>query len=114
MKQKKHKINKDDIRTYIGFYLDEVELNISVKDDLTGYKEDETLHNFGHIQVSTGHINNEDCSWDNLSFFISAGKKEFKEECKKELQQKGFEDWKDIYKKVKTLLKRAKKLNLLT
>ncbi len=109
-----NKINKDDINTYIQFYLDEVELNISVKDDLTRYDENEPLHNFGYIQVSTGHVDNEDCFWDNLNFFILAGKKEFKEECKKELQQKGFKDWKDIYKKIKILLKRAKKLNLIS
>ena len=105
---------KNKINTYIQFYLDEIELNISIKDDLTGYSENEPLYNFGYIQVSTGHINDEDCFWDNLDFFISAGKKEFKEECKKELQQKGFEDWKGIYNKIKILLKRAKKLNLIT
>ena len=110
----KDKIKKDNVQTYIQFYLDEVELNISVKDDLSGHKENDPLRNFGHFQVSTGHKDNEDCFWDNISFFISAGKKEFKEECKKELQQKGFKDWKETYKKVKTLLKRAKKLNLIS
>ena len=111
---KDNKIKKDNVQTYIQFYLDEVGLNISVKDDLSGHKKDEALHNFGYIQVSSGHIDNKDCFWDNVFFFVSAGKKEFKEECKKELQEKGFKDWKDIYKKVKTLLKRAKKLNLIT
>ena len=92
---------KDKINTNIQLYLDEVELNISVKDDLTGHKENEPLHNFGYIQVSTGHIDNKDCFWDNVFFFVSAGKKEFKEECKKELREKGFEDWKETYKKLK-------------
>lgn len=109
-----NKIKKDDINTYIQFYLDEVELNISVKDDLTGHKENEPLHNFAYIQISTGYKDKEDCFWDNVDFFILAGKKEFKEECKEELKQKGFEDWKTIYKKIKSLLKRAKKLNLIT
>lgn len=109
----KEKIKKDDVQTYIQFYLDEVELNVSVNEDLSGYKENEPLHSFGYIQVSTGHINNEDCFWDNVLFFISAGKKEFKEECKKELKEKGL-DWKDIYKKIKILLKRAEKLNLIS
>ena len=54
-------INKNDIQTNIQLFLDEVELNISVKDDLTGYSENEPLYNFGYIQVSTGHINDEDC-----------------------------------------------------
>lgn len=110
---KDNKIKKDSVQTYIEFYLDEVELNIAVKEDLSRYKEGEALCNFGHIQVSTGYLDNKDCFWDNLSFFISAGKKEFKEECKEELKQKGFEDWKSIYKKIKVLLKRAKKLNLI-
>ena len=103
-------MKKDDIQTYIQFYLDEVELNISVKKDLTGHKENEPLHNFGYIRISGYNY----CFWDNVDFFISAGKKEFKEECKEELKQKGFEDWKTIYKKIKSLLKRAKKLSLIT
>ena len=109
----KDKIKKDDVQTYIQFYLDEVELNISVKDDLSGHKEGEPLHNFGYIQISTGHKDNEDCFWDNVSFFVSAGKKEFKANFKKELEEKGL-DWKEAYKKVKILLKRAKKLNLIS
>lgn len=108
----KDKINKDDVQTYIQFYLDEVELNISVKEDLG--RQEERLKNFGYIQVSTGHIDKEDCFWDNLSYFLNCRKKEFKRECKKELQQKGFQDWKGIYKKIKILLKRAKKLKLIT
>jgi|GEM_PF-3788505 len=105
--------NEDNIQTYIEFHLNEVKLNISVKKDLTRYKEDEPLHHFGYIEVNTGYIDTEYCFWDGIPFFISVGKKEFKKECKKELQEKGFEDWKDIYRKIKKLLKRAKKLNLI-
>ena len=103
---------KEKINTCIQLYLNEVELNISVKEDLSC--QDGVLKNWGYIEVSTGQTEKENCFWDNLDFFINCGKKEFKEECKKELQEKGFEDWKDIYKKVKTLLKRAKKLNLIS
>lgn len=102
---------KEKINTCIQLYLNEVELNISVKKDLSC--QDGVLKNFGYIKVSTGQIGKEDCFWDNLDFFINCGKKEFKEECKKELQEKGF-NHKEIYKTIKQLLKRAKKLNILT
>lgn len=101
---------KEKIYTCVQLHLDEVELNISVKEDLSC--QDGDLANYGYIQVSTGSIGEKECFWDNLEFFLNCGEKEFKEECKKELQQKGF-DHKEIYKKIKRLLKRAKKLNKL-
>lgn len=109
MKKQDKKTQRGNIHTNVQFYLDEVELNISVKDDLSC--QDGRLRNFGYITVSTG---NEDCFLDGIDFFLNCRKKEFKEECKTELQEKGFKDWKKIYKTIKTLLKRAKKLNLIT
>jgi hypothetical protein len=103
---------KKDINTYIQFLLDEVELNISVKEDLSGYKDFEPLYQFGYFEITNGSIKDKPLSWDNLTFFISCGKKEFKKECKEGLKEKGL-DWRETYKKVKTLLKRAKKLDLL-
>lgn len=109
----KDKIKKDDVQTYIQFYLDEVELNISVKDDLSGHKEGEPLHNFGYFEISGGNIGEKPIFWDGIEWTLKVGKKEFKKEFKQELQEKNL-NWKDIYKKVKTLLKRAKKLNLIS
>jgi len=103
---------KDKINTNIQFYLEDIELNISVKGNLTKHLENEPIHNYGFIQITNGGLDDKPLFWDNVSFFISAGKKEFKEECKKELQEKGY-DWKEVYKQIKTLLKRAKKLDLL-
>ena len=102
---------KEKINTCIQLYLNEVELNISVKEDLSC--QDGVLKNYGYIQVSTGSIGEKECFWDNLDFFLNCGKKEFKQDCKKELQQKGF-NYKEVYKTIKQLLKRAKKLNILT
>jgi hypothetical protein len=103
---------KDKINTYIQFLLDEVELNIAVKEDLTGYKEGEPLHNFGYFEIKNGNIGETPIFWDGLEWTFEVGKKEFKKEFSKELQEKGL-DWKETYKKVKTLLKRVKKLDLL-
>lgn len=110
---KDNKIKKDDVQTYIQFYVDEVELNISVKDDLTGHKENEPLHNFGYFEITTGNIGEKPIFWDGIEWTLKVGKKEFKKEFSKELKEKEL-DLKETYKKVKALLKRAKKLNLLT
>jgi len=105
--------NKDDIQTYIQFYLDEVELNISVKADLTGHKENEPLHNFGFFEITNGGIEEKPIFWDGVDWTLKVGKKEFKANFKKELEEKGL-NWRETYKAVKTLLKRAKKLNLIS
>jgi len=110
---KNNKIQKDSVQTYIQFYLDEVELNISVKKDLSGHKENEPLHNFGYFQITNGDVKDKPIFWDGISWTLKVGKKEFKKEFKEELEEKNL-NWKETYKKVKTLLKRAKKLNLLT
>ena len=104
---------KDKINTYIQFYLDEVELYVSVNEDLSGHKEDEPLHNFGYFEITTGNIGEKPIFWDGIEWTFEVGKKEFKKEFSKELKEKGL-DWKETYKKVKTLLKRAKKLNLIS
>jgi hypothetical protein len=103
---------ENNISTYVQLYMNDIELNISVKKDLTGYKDDEPLYQFGYIQITDGTIGDKPFFWDNLSYFINCGKKEFKEECKEELKEKGY-DWKETYRDIKILLKRAKKLKLL-
>ena len=80
---------------------------------MTGYKEDETLHNFGYFEISGGNIGEKPIFWDGIEWTLKVGKKEFKKEFSKELKEKGL-DWKEAYKKVKILLKRAKKLNLIS
>ena len=102
---------EDKISTDIKFYLNNIELVISVTDKLT--RQEGALKNFGYIRVSTGTIDEEECFWDNIDFFISAGKKEFKEECKGDLKKCNF-PVKETYKTIKKLLKRAKKLKLLS
>lgn len=103
---------KEKRQTYVQLFLEDVELNISVKNDLTLHKDKEPLNRFGYIEITNGSLDDEPLFWDNLSFFLECGKKEFKEECGKELQKKGYV-WKEIYKQIKTLLKQAKKLNII-
>lgn len=102
-------MNKD-INTYVQFYLDEVELNLAVKKDLT--PQDGNLKNFGYFQITNGGIKEKPIFWDGIPWTLEVGRKEFKKEFRKELKEKGL-DWRETYKKVKTLLKRAKKLKLV-
>ena len=99
---------KEDILTYIQLFLNNVELNIYVDKNLKRKKE----HIFGYFQITDGKKDDEPLYWDNIEFFIEAKKERFKEECGKELEEKGY-DWKQTYKEIKTLLKRAKKLRLI-
>ena len=101
---------KNNIQTYIQFYLDDVELNISVTSKLK--KQEGNLKGFGYIQVSSGETNAHECFWDGIEFFKQCDYKTFKEECKGDLE-KGEYPVKQTYKAIKKLLKRAKKLNLL-
>ena len=102
----------NEIQTNVQFCLNDIELNISVKKDLTGYKYDEPLYQFGYFQITDGKIGDKPLFWDNVCFFTECSKKEFKEECKEELKDKGY-NWKETYRDIKILLKRAKKLKLL-
>lgn len=102
---------KTKIGTYVQLYLNNVELNISVTEDLK--REEGNLKNFGWFEISDGTINGETCSWDNLSYFFNLSFKDFKKECGDDFKRCGFgakKTWKDINR----LLKRAIKLNLLT
>jgi len=100
------------ISSYVQLYLNDIELNIAVKEDLSGYKDFEPLYQFGHFQITDGRVEDKPLFWDNLTFFLECGKKEFKEECKKELKEKE-RNWKETFREIKILLKRAKKLKLL-
>ena len=103
---------KDKIYNNVQMIYNNVELNISVDDDLTGYSINRPLFRYGYLQISDGTIKDEPIYWDNLNFFIDCRKKEFKEECKTELKEKGY-NWKEVYKDIKTLLERAENLKLL-
>jgi len=104
------KIEQKNIHIYVKLYLDDVELNLSVKEDLT--LQDGILKNFGYIEITNGDVETKPIFWDSINFFLSCGKKEFKKQCKPELKEQGY-DWKETYTKIKQLLKRAKKLNIL-
>jgi hypothetical protein len=100
----------EKIRTHIQLFKDDVELNMTVNEDLTAIEGN--LKNWGFIEITDGHLETESLFWDNIDFFLSCGKKEFKEECKEELIKAGY-NWREIYKTIKQLLKRAKKLKII-
>lgn len=101
----------EDISINIQFYCKDAELNLSVKDDLS--KQDGVLKNFGDIQITDGRLDTKPIFWDNIDFFISCNKKEFKKECKKELKEAGY-DWKEYYNIIKSLLDKAKQVKKLS
>ena len=95
---------------YVHLHTNDVELVISVTNKLK--RQTGNLEKFGWITISTGMLEDEDISWDNLFFFLSCDFKEFKKECGSELREKNFKT-KKIFKEIKQLLKQANKLNLL-
>jgi hypothetical protein len=103
---------ENKIGTFVRLYLNDIELTINVKEDLCRYEEDEALHQFGYFEITDGRTEDKPLFWDNLTFFLECGKKEFKKECKEELKEKGY-NWKEAYRDIKILLKRAKKLNII-
>jgi hypothetical protein len=101
---------KTKISTYVQLFLNSVELNIAVTEDLKG--ERSNLMNFGWFEISDGTISGETCSWDNLQFFYNLSLKDFKRECGEDLERCEF-GAKKIWKDINKLLKRAIKLKLL-
>lgn len=97
----------DKINTYVQFYLDEVELNVSVTKKLKG-----NLANFGYIRISSGMVDEKEIFWDGMEFLLSCSFEEFKEECGEDLLEAGFKV-KSTFKSMKKLLMRAVKLKLL-
>lgn len=102
--------NKTSIQTYVQLFLNNVELNIAVTKDLK--REEERLKNIGYIQITEVGINEEKCFWDNIKFFFNLSFKEYKKECKEDLDNGGY-DAKQTYKDIKRLLKRAHKMKII-
>lgn len=103
-------IKTQDIQTYIQFYFEDVQLNLCITADLK--RQEGNLKNFGYFEITDGRLEHKPLFWDNIDFFLECNKSGFKDECKKELVEAGYE-WKEIYKIIKTLLKRAKKLKII-
>lgn len=76
---------KDKIYTTVELNLDNVTLSLSVRENLK--KEKGNLKNFGCVKIHDGSLGSEEVFWDNIDYFISCRKKEFKKECKKRLRQ---------------------------
>lgn len=102
---------ENNIDIFVHLHLNDVELSVAVTDSLK--KQEGNLKNFGYIQITDGSNEDKPIFWDGINFFLECGKKEFKEECKKQLKKKNY-NWKETYKEIKTLLKKAVELELLT
>lgn len=101
----------DKIQTYVQLFLNDVELNISVTNKLK--RQEGNLKDFGFIQINNGGRDSETVFWDNLSFFYNVKYKAFKKECGDDLKKISFPP-KKTYKTIKKLIKRAKKLDLIS
>lgn len=101
---------KTAVQTYVQLFSGNVELSIAVTEKLK--REKGNLEGFGHIAVSSGEIDKDECLWDNLAFFNGISAKKFRKDCKKELEEKGFSIT-ETHKDIKKLMKRAKKLKIL-
>ena len=88
-----------------------VRLNITVKKNLKA--REDRLKNWGFIEITDGSIHSEECFYDNIDFFMNCTKKEFQEECKQDLKDKGY-NWRETYKDIKKLIKEAVRLKILT
>ena len=93
--------------TIVQLFKNNVNLSVFVNNDLTG-----NGGNFGFIEIHSGYFKDEPEFWDNIGWYLSCGKKEFKKECKKSLEDKGY-NWKETYKDMKELLNRAVELKIL-
>lgn len=99
---------KEKIGHTVELCLDEVILSIFVNDKLKADGK-----NSGYIQIGGHRDDDKNCWWDCLEFFLAASTKEFNDECKEELKEKGF-GVKETRKTIAKLFRRAIKLNLLT
>ena len=101
---------KEKINTYVQLYLNNVELNLAVTEDLKC--EEGNLKNFGYISITSGSIGEKGIFWDGIEYFLEVDYKTYKKECGKKLEKGGYEI-KQTFKDIKRLLKRAKKLKIL-
>lgn len=98
--------DKREVGLAIQLRTDNVLLTISVQENL---KSDKLS---GYIEVDNGQRDSYVVFWDNVEFFIKVRKKEFKEECLDDIIKTDL-DWKEVYKDLKALIKKAKKLKLI-
>ena len=100
----------EKINTYAEFWAGNVKLNVSTTKKLKGVKG--RMQNWGYFEITDGSLTTKPIFYDRLSFFMDCGRKEFKKECKEEIENIGL-DWDEIFRDVKRVIKRAIKLGLL-
>lgn len=101
---------KKEIITEVKLTKGNVTLGINVSEDLKLCKN-EKAENCGYIQVTDGYIDSKEVFWDNINWFLHIDD-EKKKEIVEELKEKG-QHYKGVIKDIKSVVKRALKLNLL-
>lgn len=102
----------EKIYTEVQLHKGNTTLNITVNEDLKREEREEgVLKNSGNITIHDGRLDTKEVFWDNLSYFFNIDKKK-KKDIKSELKKKG-QYYKGVVKDIKTLINRAKELDLL-
>jgi len=100
-------MEKDKIRYVVNLYLGDITLSIWTTKNLKGAED-----NFGYIEIGGNADQSKNCFWDNIDFFMDISNKAFRDECGKELEEKGFHI-DDTRRVIRRLITRAKKQNLI-
>lgn len=110
-KVNKQQSRKEKIWSTVQLRIDDVTLTIDTDSKLK--QRLDVLKNNGYINIHYNSIDQKDIFWDNLEFFISVSFKEFKEVCREDLEKIGYNK-KETFKIIKSLIKKAVKLKLLS
>lgn len=99
---------KDKINYTVELYLGDVALTIWTDKKFKGEEG-----NRGYIEVGGYSDPEKNSFYDNLDFFLSNSKKDIREECEGDLEDKGFHV-RDTLRTIRRLIKKALKKGLLT
>lgn len=103
-------MEEQDIHYNVVLVKNDTTLSVCTTETLD--KQEGNLKNFGYISVHNGSIHTKEVCWDNLEYFFKLTKKK-KRSIKKELKEKE-QHYKGVVKDIKTLIKRAFELELLS
>ena len=100
-------MSNEKIKYIVNLYLGDITLSIWTTKNFKGEED-----NFGYIEIGGYLDQNKNCFWDNIDFFLEVTNKAFRDECGKELEEKGF-DVDNTRRTIRRLINRAKKQNLI-
>lgn len=102
---------KDKIQTYVQLFKGDVQLTLLVDKKLKATSE--YIKNLGYFEITNGTLNDKHLFLGNLLFFTEVDNISLLKEISEDLKEKGYKP-KEILKHIKSLLKRAKKLKILS